>query len=361
VGRRNRDSKNGKWTVHDIARVAGVSAKTVSRVVNDEPGVSAETRVRISKIIEKVDYHPHMGARSMRRRSLDSVGVTVPAPMEEVPVNLEFLVWLFAELYRVFSEQQYFICWDLKPPRLGGAVDYARGLWQQRYSGCIIAGPLATNDTTIRRIHESGCPYVVLGRLDSLPEVSHAAVDYQEATHMSARFLLGRGHTRIGMLKALAGYQPGVERRRGYLCAIEEAGLAPSEDLIRPVSFDSRDIANTTHRLLLDPKVTAVIDCSGAEDAASIRKGAQRAGRVPGKDFEVVCWTYTHNVIIMSEACAHVWLPVREAAAEGFDLLARWFRQDREGPIQILYRPTLYDTPAGDERLKPKHLFDMLA
>lgn len=352
--------KDGAWTIHDIARVAGVSAKTVSRVANGEPGVGPEARARISKIIEQVGYQPHTGARSMRRPPKDCIGVTFAAPMDEAPVNQHLLVWLFSELYRTFGMRGKFVCWDLQPPKTEKGLDYARGLWQYRFGGCVIIGPLATDDRTIHRIHESGCPYVAIGRLDSLPSLSHAVVDYEEGAYLSTKFLLDRGHTRISMLKAFHDYQPGVERYRGYLRAMTAANIAPSDGLVRSVSFGTRDLANAVYRLLLDTSVTALIDTSGCEDAESIREGAHRAGRVPGRDFEVVCWTYTHNAVVMSEACAHVWLPTREAASEGFELLAQWFEGERKGPIEVLYRPTLYLTPKDDEQPRPKRLFDLL-
>ena len=72
-----------------------------------------------------------------------------------------------------------------------------------------------------------------------------------------------------------------------------------------------------------------------------------------------MCWTYTHNATILSEACAHIWLPVREAASEGFRLLLRWFEGERPGPVSVLYRPTLYTTPGGEELPRPRRLFEL--
>lgn len=343
-----------------MARLAGVSAKTVSRVVNREGGVADETKVRVARIITEIGYQPHTGARSMRSPCRDSVGVTLPAPLEESPLSQAFMLWLFEEIYRLFSRNGVFVCFDLNPYVNGRHEDYARGLWQQRYGACIIAGPLSLNDKTIFRIHESGHPYLAFGRHDGLPELSHATVDYEEGAYLSAKHLIDRGHKRIAMLKAFEGYQPGAERRRGYLRALEEAGIAPDESLIRSVTFGSNYVINVVHQLLLDRGVTALVDCSGTEDANSIREGARRAGRMPGDDFEVVVWTYTDNAAVLLEATAHVWLPAREAAAEGLELLADWLAGRRTEPIHVLYRPTLYQPNTDREIPKPKPLFDLL-
>ncbi|MBI5095784.1 MAG: LacI family DNA-binding transcriptional regulator [Candidatus Hydrogenedentes bacterium] len=354
------DLRKPGLTIHDVAKMAGVSAKTVSRVVNDEAGVSHEKRALIARIISEVGYYPHTGARSMRKPCRDSVGVTFPAPVEQSPLSQQFLLWLFAEIYRLFCKDGGFVCFDLNPFAKNRDEDYARGLWQQRYGACIVAGPLAVNDTTAHRIQASGHPYLAMGRLDSLPDISCATVDYEEAAYLSAKYLIDKGHKRIAMLRAFEGYQPGVERLRGYLRALEEAEIPFDENLVRPVTFDALHLASVTHRLLLDPTVTALIECSGSEDAASVREGARRAGRVPGQDFDVVVWTYTDNAAVLNEAAAHIWLPAREAAAEGLELLADWVQERRTDPIKVIYRPTLYHPSTDREIPKPKPLFDVL-
>jgi len=351
---------NKSPTIYDIAREAGVSAKTVSRVLNGKSGVAKETRARILEIMERVGYHPHIGAQSLRGPLRGCIGVALPAPMDVVPISQEFFLWLFSELHRIFGSRGERICFDLNPYAVSPKGDYARSVWEHLYSACVVVGPLAVDDTTIGRVHEAGIPYLALGRLDSLPECSGATVDYEEGAYLSTKSLLDRGHKRIAMLKAFTGYQPGVDRLRGYRRALEEADLPFEERLVRSVSFGARNIANVVYRLLADRDVTALVDCSATEDGASLREGARRAGRVPGRDFDVIVWTYTHNAAVLSEACAHVWLPVREAATEGLELLAEWFYGEREGPINVLFNPILDEDVAQKEIQKPRRLFDVL-
>lgn len=352
--------KQGKWTIYDIARAAGVSAKTVSRVLNSKGGVSDEVRGRIQGIMQRVGYHPHIGARTLRGRTNGCIGVTVPAPLDLVPISQGFFVWLFQELFRLFGSKGEYVTFDLNPYVTTMQPDYGRGLWEQLYKACVLAGPLSTGDMVIHRIHKSGVPYMTLGRLDSLPECSSATVDYEEGSYISTKFLLNRGHKKVAILKALSGFQPGVERRRGYLRALEEAGIAPEERLMQSVRFGPHTIADVVYRLLVDPSVTALVDCSATEDASALREGARRAGRVPGKDFEIVAWTYIDNAAVLREAAAHVWLPVREAAAEGLEHLAQWVYGQRPGPVRVLYRPTLHEVVPDVEITKPKRLFDLL-
>ncbi|NIA15264.1 MAG: LacI family DNA-binding transcriptional regulator, partial [Nitrospiraceae bacterium] len=248
-----------RWTIRDIAGEAGVSTKTVSHVLNGKPGVHNETRAHVLRIIEKVGYHPHLGARMLRGHATVSVGVTMPAPPGAAPLGQSFFVWLYEELFRVFGSRGYYLTFDLNPYATGPNSDYARGIWEQAFQACVLAGPLATSDTTVARIHATGTPYLALGRLDSFPECSCAVVDYEQGAYRGIQYLIERGHKRIGMLKAFDGFQPGVERQRGYVRAMEEAGLPLAAGLVRSVTFGTHDIADTVHRILEMGDVTALL------------------------------------------------------------------------------------------------------
>jgi len=348
-----------RWTIYDIAREAGVSAKTVSRVINGMGGVGAETRAHIMEIIERVDYRPYIAARTLRGKRSACIGITLSTPVDTIPISQGFLIWIFEQIYRTFGVRGEYVCFDLNPFAQDGWATYARGVLESLFKACIVAGPLTSNDTVIDRIHESGVPYLVLSRLDRLPDLSSATVDYEEGAYMSTKFLLERGHRRIAMLKGFEGFQPGIERRRGYVRALEEAGIAVDDSLIRSAGFNARNIANFVHRLLADSSVTALIDCSATEDGTSLREGIRRAGRRPGEDVEIVAWTYMENTAILDEAVAHVWLPVWEAASVGLEELAQWTNGQLAGPIKVLYKPSLHTSWAGSE-IRPRRLFDLL-
>jgi len=347
-----------KWTIYDIAREVGVSTNTVSKVLNRKPGVGAAMRRRIEEIIRHVGYTPHIGARGLRAKRNACIGVTVPAPFDVVPVSQSFLLWLFTLLYEVFSDKGEYICFDLNPFAAGEDVDYSRGVSERLFKACLLVGPLAPNDVRLSQIHRSGIPYLTLGRLNAMPECSSATVDYVAGAYMSARYLLERGHRRVAMLKAFQGFQPGIERRRGYERALAEFDLPVDEALIKNVTFGGRDLAHRVEDLLRDHSVTALIECSATEDGASIREGMLRAGRRPGEDIEVVSWTYQQDASVLREESTHVWLPVREAATEGIWQLADWTYGRRNGPINIVYQPELYETCGEKEIKKPKRLFE---
>jgi DNA-binding LacI/PurR family transcriptional regulator len=344
-----------KRTIRDIAQTAGVSTKTVSLVLNGRPGVNEKTRSRVLEVVRECGYRPHRGAQMLRGVSTPSIGITLPAPPDRVPLSQSFFVWLFDEIFRIFAPRGYYVTFDLNPYALGPEVDYARGIWESAYGACILCGPIAHDDETLPRIHAAGVPYVAFGRAH-VP-CSHATVDYEDAAYRSTRFLIERGHQHIGMLKAFTGFHPGLERERGYRRALEESGLPFRPSFIQSVSFEKSDVAAHVHSILEQPEVTALVECSGTEDALAIREGAKRAGRRPGQDFDIVDWSYIENTCVMAEACAHVCLPVREAGSEGLTQLAAWIDGEREGPIEVLYQGTLVEHNGHQEISQLKRLF----
>ncbi len=344
-------------TIYDVATRAGVSANTVSRVINEKSGVGQATREAVRQIIDELGYFPNVGARALRGGRPSCIGVVRSSTSEELPLSHPFIQWLFSEMHRVFGAQGGRICFDMCPCADDPQGDYGRSIWENLFSACLLLNPLEIGDTVIERIHRYGVPYLSLGRLDSFPECSSATADYELGAYMSTKYLIDRGHRSIALLRAFANFQPGLDRQRGYLRALAEAGIAPDERLMQSVNFKTNDNANIVHRLLVDGNVTAMVDCSATEDAASIREGSRRAGRVCGKDFEAVVWTYGNDAAVLTEACAHLWLPVREAAAEGLELLAAWHRGEREGPINIVYPPALFETMPNVEMTQSRRLF----
>ncbi|MGI6461525.1 MAG: LacI family DNA-binding transcriptional regulator [Candidatus Hydrogenedentales bacterium] len=342
--KKGESARKAPHTIRDIARVAGVSPKTVSFVLNGRAGVADSTRKHILRIVRELDYHPNAAARALRDQLPRSIGVIFPSTTDAMPLSHSLWNWLHEDFTQIFGSRGYYVTFDMASYAGSRNGDYARGVWEQAFGPCFLAGPLALTDRVVPRLHERGVPYVAVTRLDSFPQCSAATVDYEQAAYRSARYLLERGHTRIGLLKAFQGYQTGLERRRGYVRALREAGLSVDESLIRPVAFTSDSIVDHLHALLSDQRITAIIDASSAEDSAALREGARRAGRRFDADLESVVWSYRYDTGVLPEATAHMCLPLRQAAVEGLEQLAAWIEGGRNGPIQILYQPTLLET-----------------
>lgn len=346
-----------KLTIYDIAKKAGVSAKTVSKVINNKNGVKETTRKKVLEIVEKLGYHPNIFARSLRANQPACVGITFPSPIEITPFSPNFFLWLFMELYRIFGKKGDYICFDMFPYELDKTGNYARGVFDNLFKACIIAGTLSLKDSTIEKIHKSGIPYVAFGRLYSLPDMSYATVDFEKAAYISTKFFIERGHKNIALLQSFDQYQPGLERLQGYKRALEEVNIPFNPLHVKIVNFNPKNIILRIQQLLSDTQITALIDSSGAENGEALLEGIRRVGRKIGRDCEILTWTYEEKGSVLPDASAHIWLPVREAATEGMELLSKKMRDNEKEPIRVLFCPVLDMNRKNDKLIEPSYRF----
>lgn len=350
-----------RFTIYDIARKSGVSTKTVSKVINNKPGVKESTREKVWAIVQETGYYPHHGARSLRGRVRNCVGVTVAPSLQQVPLSEDFLLWLFAKLSEVFSSRGAYITFDLAPRSantLGG--DYGRGVWEQVYDACLVVGPLPLDDTVMKRIDASGIPYLALGQTDAFPECSCSSVDFYKGALESTRFLLDRGHSRIALLTAFEGYQAGVDRIHGYQQALKERDIPFDSSLVAYCTASRRKQKEKLRDILSQPGVSALIESSVTEDASLLQTMAQNTGFTLGDSLECVVWTYSKETAVLPEATAHLWLPVLDCSVEGIHQLAEWMDGQRTGPIQVLHDPVLSDAPRHGTLAKPTRVSELL-
>ena len=144
-------------TIYDVAREAGVSANTVSRVINGKSGVGDATRLRIHQVIDTLGYHPHMGARALRGHQGRCVGVVQAARPDDMPLSHFFMVWLLGELQQVFGEAGERICFDMNP-LAGCRVSTRAKCLGEPFLGLRDRSPLPLGDRVIERLHASAYP-----------------------------------------------------------------------------------------------------------------------------------------------------------------------------------------------------------
>ena len=211
----------------------------------------------------------------------------------------------------------------------------------------------------MERIHQSGLPYLTIGHLDSLPECSKATVNYEQGAYIATKKLIEKGHTSIALLRSFVDFQPGEDRLRGYLRALNEHNIEPQDHLIRSMTFSIADNTKTIQEVLSDKTVTGLVDSSSTDDATILRKGAKLAGRTIGNDVDVVLWTYSNTVPVLPEALAHVWIPVFDAITQGLEDLSKWYYGETKGPISVCLEPMLYETFPDAEPVPRRHVFDV--
>lgn len=225
---RGRNSGPGTGvTLESLAKELGVSVSTVSRAVNNQPGVSAETGDRIRALAKTRGFAPNVAAAQLRRRSAKTLAVVVPA--------LDH--WYFASVAAAAQERlaedgyEMLVAVVSHPDGLERVVERAHPDYAE-VDGLIMVD-LNVSDEIVERMRSSQIAAVLIGRAS--PDFSSVMINDVEVGRMATAYLAGLGHRRIGLVKGLVensyGFAVPARRREGYLQALAEFDLPHDADL----------------------------------------------------------------------------------------------------------------------------------
>jgi len=332
VGRANfessRSSSTGhKHTINDIARLANVSKKTVSRVLNESPFVREETRARVSEIMRKVSYTPDPQARGLAFRRSFLIGLVYDNPNAQYIVNIQEGV--LGAIRRSGYELVVHPCDRNSATFLAEVKSF---ITRQKLDGVILLPPISEDQALARTLREMNCRYirVMAVPLDD-PSNIVLAMD-RDAARQVAEHLAKLGHSRIALIAGPRGYRSAHERLSGFSDALGDRGLTlPAEYVVEGAyTFDS-GFAAAEILLSRFPRPTAIFACND-EMAAGVYKAAYLKGlRIPA-DLTVVGYDDSPLASRIWPSLTTVRLPIRDMgkiAAER--LIAKIQRQ--EGPV----------------------------
>ena len=208
--------------MEDVARVAGVSHQTVSRVLNNHPNVSAKTKVRVEQAITELGYRRNTAARSLVTRRSQTIGV-LGSEMGQYGPSRTLL-----GVQQAARDAGYFVSVaglrDVTPETIKDAVAH---FMDQGVDGIVVIVP---HPGTFEVLHQvtSQVPLVAVGAVGD-EELSGAAVDQREGARLAVQHLIELGHRRIGHLSGPTDWIDAAARIEGWQEALQGAGLEPAE------------------------------------------------------------------------------------------------------------------------------------
>lgn len=220
-----------KITIKDIARIANVSPATVSLIANQKPGIARNTRERVLKIIEALNYSPNLVARSLVKRRSYAVAMLVTSPLN--PIFPE----LAAGADEVLKKHGYSLSIISTHDDLEIEANEFKKIQARGMDGIITSAALLDSES-LKTTVQSGYPVVsVLRRVYNCEELDYVTVDGLKGGYMAAEHLIRLGHTRIGIIKGPLNTSSGKERFEGALLALKDYSIPPAEDLIEQGDF----------------------------------------------------------------------------------------------------------------------------
>ena len=288
----------GQPTINDVARIAGVSKKTVSRVINRSPLLNDDTRRRVEDVIGDLGYIPNPQARALALRRNFLIGLVHDNPNAQMVMNVQ------QGILEALHGTEFELV--VRPVDRGSAtmlVDLRHFLERQRLFGLVLLPPISENDTIAQLCAEIGCRYVRMGSAPLDDNDHMVASNDHEAVRGATEYLIAQGHRRIGLIGGPHGFRSARERRLGFEEALSKAGITLPRSLIAEGNYTFESGLSAAERLLdLMPRPTAIFSCND-EMAAGVMHAARQRGLDIPKDLSIIGFDDT-------PVAAHVWPPL---------------------------------------------------
>ena len=267
-------------TIQDVAKTAGVSVSTVSRVLNGKVDVASETQDRILSVIDDLGYTTNLAARSMRSHKKNLVGLIMP------DIAYPFAIEVMKGVNRAIAESEF----DLLVYTTGDVRKSGRASHEQKYvslltnsisDGVILVAPVAGE-------FNIDAPIVSIDPLASNPNYPAVHATNNHGSLEAMEYLLGLGHKRIGYISGRAELESASRRLKGYTEALEKAGIPVDEELIASGDYTTETGVTGTRQLLALANPPSAIFASNDQMAMGVFQVAEELGLQIPDDLSVV-------------------------------------------------------------------------
>ncbi len=272
-----------KATIDDVAELAGVSIKTVSRVVNREPNVREQTREKVENAITRLNYRPNKAAQNLASHHSRLFVLIYDDPSAyEIP-SAGFILRMQQGALRACRTANYELL--IHPCRYRNknvAAELQTLIERIRPDGIVLAAPLSNVARVVEAIEATGTPLIRVSPGQSNGNSQYVATNDREVSAEMTRYLASLGHQRIAFIRGNPGHKAVGNRFQGYLDGLEESGLDVLDELIIKGDNSIRSGEAAALRLLQSDKPPTAIFAANDDMAAGVIRVADRLGvKVP--------------------------------------------------------------------------------
>jgi LacI family transcriptional regulator len=327
--RRSAKRQTGAPTIADVARLAGVSPMTVSRVINGGGNVHHLTKEAVNTAITSLNYAPNRAARSLAGAGQMRIGLLYSNP--SAAYLSEFLVGSLEQAGR--SDVQLVV----EKCEIGDhEIEVAGRMVRSGIDGVILPPPLCDSEAVLEVLLSSGVPTAVVAT--GQPPAAAASVsidDFKAACEMTAH-LLELGHQRIGFIVGNPNQTASAQRLEGYRAALDAAGVAQDERLVAQGLFTYRSGLDAAERLMDVPGPPSAIFASNDDMAAATVAVAHRRGLdVPG-DLTVCGFDDSTLATTIWPELTTIHQPIADMSRRAVELLVGMVRSGKGGrPMEV--------------------------
>lgn len=299
--------------IKDIAALAETSVATVSRVINNEDSVSAQTRRRVLEVIEATDYQPNMVGRALRTQKSGKILVLLPS------IANPFYSRVLQGVENRARSKGYdtIMCITHRDPSV--ETRYFELLKTKQVDGAI-SFTIAMSEEKLLKISQK-YPYVQCGASSRSKKISCVCIDNRAAVKEVVDYFVSAKHKKIAFINGAFSRIYEIEREKGYRDALSENQIPIRDEYVCYSDYDVMGGYDACEKLMALPEPPTAIFTSCDQTAAGVCKYLISTGRKPGKDVEVVGFDGTFLSDLCTPAISCVSQPGYDMGKTAFDLL----------------------------------------
>ncbi|MDJ0916825.1 MAG: LacI family DNA-binding transcriptional regulator [Woeseiaceae bacterium] len=279
---------NLKATINDVANLAGVSIKTVSRVVNNEPNVRRDTRDRVERAIADLSYRPNVSARNLASNRARLIVLVYDDPAAYEAPSSGYVTKMQEGALRACKEAGYELLIQPCNYRERGLSDQLRKLVEYtRPSGVVIAAPLSNMPRIVKAIEESGVPFVTVSRGQKSRRHFSVATNDREISKDMTLHLVSEGHKRIAFICGDPEHAAVANRFDGYKDGLEQAGIRFASKYVCKGDNSIGSGEKAAGKLLDLAKPPTAVFAANDDMAAGVMRAAAKRGLTVPDDLSV--------------------------------------------------------------------------
>jgi LacI family transcriptional regulator len=320
-----------KLTIRQIAKLAGVSRSTVSRVLNDHPNVSPEAREQVLQVVAETGFRPDPIARSLSSRRADIIGLVIPLAIQSLFED-PFFPRLMQGISQECNLHDYTLSLFLLHTPEEEAKLYPRISRRQFLDGVIVTATRG-GDPLIPKLLANRVPFVLHGRHED-PRVSFVEVDNVTGAHTAVTHLVRLGRRRIALITGPSGSLAAEDRKKGYLNALQERRIPVNEALIAHGDFTETSSFEAMQRLL--PHAPDAVFVASDSMALGAMRALREAGKRVPDEIAIVGFDDMPQAATANPPLTTVRQPIQRAGVLAVEMLIDILKNGVEPPRRII-------------------------
>jgi DNA-binding LacI/PurR family transcriptional regulator len=334
-------------TIKDVAKKAGVSVSTVSRVLNGYPHITDDVSRRVLDAVEELDYRPNRVAQRLRATHSQLVGVIFS------DITNPFYIHVLRGIEHIFSQRRMSVLISNADADPQLEEYFIRLMQTEGIAGLIIAPTTEDSPALVSAIYQ-GLPVVVIDRRMSRGEVDTVLVDNFKGALLAIQHLIRLGHQRIGVISGPLHLTTGRDRYAGYLQAMSDAGLPVEATLTRFGDYRQESGYKLAHDLISLPDPPTALFVANNQMTIGALNAIHEAGRVIPDEIAVVGFDDLSWAISLNPPLTTVAQPTFEIGVNAAHLLLERIADPKRPPRTVILETELKIRASCGAKLSPE-------